>query len=217
MANPKAPTEGAPKRNIAQRLNAVMFTVTYVEKEKKQGMKYSIVSHDAVTAKVRPALVNEGVIYYPREIKVEQSGNRTQCVMTVRFENIDDRSDFIDVASMGYGIDEQDKAPGLESGDDPDQDQETIYESPEVKETKLSIELGIEDATDLKVLNTLHTQIKAAVPAGLLDKATAHKYLAAGRQKAEALDKDKAEAEKAEAAKAEAKTTRTRAPAEQAE
>lgn len=233
MANPKAPTEGAPKRNIAQRLNAVMFTVTYVEKEKKQGMKYSIVSHDAVTAKVRPALVNEGVIYYPREIKVEQSGNRTQCVMTVRFENIDDRSDFIDVASMGYGIDEQDKGPGkaisyavkyallkalgLESGDDPDQDQETIYESPEVKETKLSIELGIEDATDLKVLNTLHTQIKAAVPAGLLDKATAHKYLAACRQKAEALDKDKAEAEKAEAAKAEAKTTRTRAPAEQAE
>ena len=124
------------KRNIAQRIAAVMGEVDYVQKEKKQGMNYSIVSHDAVTAKVRPLLHKHGVIYYPRGLTVSQNGNRTEAVFTVRFENIDDRADFIDVETFGYGVDPQDKGPGkamsygvkyallkvlgLETGDDPD-------------------------------------------------------------------------------------------------
>jgi hypothetical protein len=124
------------KRNIAQRIAAVMGEVDYVQKEKKQGMNYSIVSHDAVTAKVRPLLHKHGVIYYPRGLAVSQNGNRTEAVFTVRFENIDDRADFIDVETFGYGVDPQDKGPGkamsygvkyallkvlgLETGDDPD-------------------------------------------------------------------------------------------------
>jgi hypothetical protein len=113
-----------------------MGEVDYVQKEKKQGMNYSIVSHDAVTAKVRPLLHKHGVIYYPRGLTVSQNGNRTEAVFTVRFENIDDRTDFIDVETFGYGVDPQDKGPGkamsygvkyallkvlgLETGDDPD-------------------------------------------------------------------------------------------------
>jgi hypothetical protein len=124
------------RRNIAQRIAAVMGEVDYVQKEKKQGMNYSIVSHDAVTAKVRPLLHKHGVIYYPRGLTVSQNGNRTEAVFTVRFENIDDRTDFIDVETFGYGVDPQDKGPGkamsygvkyallkvlgLETGDDPD-------------------------------------------------------------------------------------------------
>jgi hypothetical protein len=124
------------KRNIAQRIAAVMGEVDYVQKEKKQGMNYSIVSHDAVTAKVRPLLHKHGVIYYPRGLHVAQNGNRTEAVFSVRFENIDDRTDFIDVETIGYGVDPQDKGPGkaisygvkyallkvlgLETGDDPD-------------------------------------------------------------------------------------------------
>jgi hypothetical protein len=123
-------------RNIAQRIAAVMGEVDYVQKEKKQGMNYSIVSHDAVTAKVRPLLHKHGVIYYPRGIHVVQNGNRTEAVFSVRFENIDDRTDYIDVETIGYGVDPQDKGPGkaisygvkyallkvlgLETGDDPD-------------------------------------------------------------------------------------------------
>jgi hypothetical protein len=123
-------------RNIAQRIAAVMGEVDYVQKEKKQGMNYSIVSHDAVTAKVRPLLHKHGVVYYPRDFHHLQNGNRTELLFTVRFENIDDRSDYIDVATMGYGVDAQDKGPGkaisygvkyallkvlgLETGDDPD-------------------------------------------------------------------------------------------------
>jgi hypothetical protein len=131
----------AKKRNIAQRIAAVMGEVDYIQKEKKQGMNYSIVSHDKVTALVRPALHRHGVICYPRDLKVAQSGNRTEAVFTVRFENIDDRSDYIDVETMGYGVDPQDKGPGkaisygvkyaylkclgLETGDDPDEVQDT--------------------------------------------------------------------------------------------
>jgi hypothetical protein len=134
------------RRNIAQRIAAVMGEVDYVQKERKQGMNYSIVSHDAVTAKVRPLLHKHGVIYYPRGLQVQQNGNRTEAVFMVRFENIDERTDFIDVETIGYGVDPQDKGPGkaisygvkyallkvlgLETGDDPDtvQDERANHE-----------------------------------------------------------------------------------------
>ena len=131
-------TKPAP-RNIAQRINAVMGEVDYIQKEKKAGMQYTIVSHDKVTGLVRPILHAHGVVYYPRDLSVSQNGNRTEAVFSVRFENIDDRADFIDVATFGYGVDTQDKGPGkamsygvkyallkllgLETGDDPDEEQ----------------------------------------------------------------------------------------------
>ena len=124
------------KLNIAQRISAAMADVDYIQKEKKHGMQYTIVSHDAVTAKVRPILHKHGIVYYPRDMHVNQSGNRTEACFNVRFENIDDRADYIDVATFGYGVDGQDKGPGkamsygvkyallkvlgLETGDDPD-------------------------------------------------------------------------------------------------
>lgn len=123
-------------KNIHQRLHAVMKEVDYIQKEQKKGMNYTIVSHDAVTAKVRPALVQHGVVYYPVKIDRTQDGNRTQMDVIVRFVNIDQPTDFIDVACCGYGIDPQDKGPGkatsyavkyallkalgLETGDEPD-------------------------------------------------------------------------------------------------
>lgn len=134
-----APSAPEPK-NILQRLHAVMEEVDYIQKERKSGMRYSIVSHDAVTAKVRPALVKHGVIYYPVAMARSQNGNRTEIDMTVRFANIDDQSDYIDVVAAGYGVDDQDKGPGkaisygvkycllkalgMESGDDPDEVQD---------------------------------------------------------------------------------------------
>lgn len=134
--------------NIFQRMHAVMQEVDYIQKEKKQGMRYSIVSHDAVTAKVRPLMVKHGIIYYPVGMRLEQTGNRTQLTCQVVFQNIEDRNDSMVVDSAGYGIDDQDKGPGkaisyavkyallkglgLESGDDPDQDQNAKFEPPAV-------------------------------------------------------------------------------------
>lgn len=141
--NDLSPGAGMPRSyNIFQRMHAVMQEIKYVQKEKKAGMRYSIVSHDSVTALVRPLFVKHGIIAYPASMNIEQHGNRTQLQCQVVFQNIDDRDDFFTVASAGFGIDDQDKGPGkaisyamkysylkglcLESGDDPDEDQETL-------------------------------------------------------------------------------------------
>ena len=124
------------KLNIHQRLAQAMKAVSYIQKDRKPGMNYTIVSHDAVTAKVRPALLDAGIVYYPVRCDHQHSGNRAECSMTVRFVNIDAPDDFFDVPTFGYGIDSQDKGPGkamsyavkyallkalgLETGDDPD-------------------------------------------------------------------------------------------------
>lgn len=99
---------------LLQRLNRVMLDVTYVQKDKKidVGKGYMVVTHDAVTAKVRPALVKHGVFYYPYSLEHRQEGNRTEVFMVVRFVNVDDGADFIDVPCLGYGIDPGDKGPG---------------------------------------------------------------------------------------------------------
>jgi len=126
--------------NIHQRLHAAMGEVDYIQKEKKQGMRYTIVSHDAVTAKVRPILHKHGVIYYPVNLSRHQDGNRTEIDLTVRFANVDKPEDHVDVVASGYGVDDQDKGPGkaisyavkycllkalgLETGDDPDEVQD---------------------------------------------------------------------------------------------
>jgi len=123
-------------KNVHQRLAAAMEEVDYIQKERKQGMNYTIVSHDAVTAKVRPVLLKNGIVYYPVRCEHLHNGNRAECSLTVRFVNIDEPSDFFDVPTFGYGIDTQDKGPGkamsyavkyallkalgLETGDDPD-------------------------------------------------------------------------------------------------
>lgn len=126
--------------NIHQRLHACMGEVDYIQKEKKAGMRYTIVSHDAVTAKVRPVLVKHGIVYYPVALSRSQNGNRTEIDLTVRFANIDEPTDHIDVVAAGYGVDDQDKGPGkaisyavkycllkalgLETGDDPEEAQD---------------------------------------------------------------------------------------------
>lgn len=156
-------------KNLHQRIAAAMAKVTYIQKEKRQGMRYSIVSHDAVTAKVRPALLEEGVIYYPVEMSGHQHGNRTEAHMVVRFVNIDDPSDAIDVPSFGFGIDDQDKGPGkamsyavkyallktlgLESGDDPDEDQAVVFNNPVVATLEELLKLAAND-NDLKEIGT---------------------------------------------------------------
>ena len=163
-------------RNIHQRIAAAMQKVTYIQKEKKQGMRYSIVSHDAVTAKVRPVLLAEGVIYYPVQLTNGQTGNRTDCTMVIRFANIDNPADFIDVPSFGYGIDDQDKGPGkamsyavkyallkalgLESGDDPDEDQNVVFNNPVV----VALETAISLATDTESMDHVGEEIKKQSP-----------------------------------------------------
>lgn len=130
--------------NLHQRILQVMKSVSYIQKEQKRGMQYSVVSHDAVTAKLRPSIIEAGIVYYPVNIELKQEGNRTECVLSVRFVNADKPEDYIETVAVGYGIDTQDKGPGkaisyaikyallktfaLETGDDPDLDQNVKHE-----------------------------------------------------------------------------------------
>lgn len=134
---------------LGQRMHLVMTRVNYIQKDKPKAaepggkqLRYSIVSHDAVTALIRENTVACGLIYYPLggSMKVERDGNLTQVQLVIRFQSIDDSEDVIDVDGLGYGIDTGDKGPGkaisyavkyallkafgLETGDDPDLDQE---------------------------------------------------------------------------------------------
>ena len=189
--------------NIYQRLNRVQLQVDYIKKEKKSGMRYSIVSHDAVTAKVRPLMVAHGVIYYPCDLKIAQSGNRTEVQMIVRFQNVDDPADHMDVHTAGYGLDDQDKGPGkaisyavkyallkalgLESGDDPDEDQVTTHVSATTQKAAKAFELALDEAVTSDQFRQLDADTRAAYKSGEIDKATAQAQLGRIKQRASDL------------------------------
>lgn len=173
--------------NIHQRLAQVMSEVTYIQKERKDGVPYTIVPHDAVTSKVRPALLSAGVIYYPTRCEHAQNGNRAECSMTVRFANIDNPEDCIDVQTFGYGVDSQDKGPGkamsyavkyallkalgLETGDDADHDSiDHDTKDPATKDTENAatrdrIKAAIQSKNDAQSLEALwkHQKTEEAV------------------------------------------------------
>jgi len=101
--------------NLHQRLLAVMGDVQYIQKDRTIGTGgngYKVVTHDAVTAKVRPALLKHRVLDYPQNLVCTQNGNRTEITMDVKFVNADAPDDFILIPTVGYGIDAQDKGPG---------------------------------------------------------------------------------------------------------
>jgi len=184
--------------NIYQRLAKVMGEVDYIQKEKKQGMRYSIVSHDAVTAKVRPILLKHGIVYHISDIHYEQVGNRTQVKLVVTFVNIDDPEDRIDSYSIGFGIDDQDKGAGkavsyavkyallkslgLETGEDPDENQEAVFDNPLVTKIKTAIDL----ANSKEDLSNVAETIKAE--ANNLDKGTLASLRGAFAQKQTSLN-----------------------------
>lgn len=137
----------------AERIHLVMTRVDYVQKDKgkesdepgAKKLKYSIVSHDKVTGLVRQHTVACGLIYWPHSMETKRDGNMTEVKLSLTFRSIHDADDEITVDGLGYGIDTGDKGPGkaisyavkyallkafgLETGDDPDQDQEVTRRS----------------------------------------------------------------------------------------
>lgn len=183
-----AKTFRASGANIYQRMHAVMQEIKYVQKEKKAGMRYSIVSHDSVTALVRPLFVKHGIVVYPTTFKMEQTGNRTQLQCAVVFQNIDEPTDRMVVESAGFGIDDQDKGPGkaisyavkyaylkalcLESGDDPDEDQDSISQPSITDMRRAEVEafkLNVGSASSMEALDSLRIQIKPTLDSLMAD------------------------------------------------
>lgn len=131
--------------NIHQRIINIMSELKYIQKGNKQvNGQYRFVSHDQVTAAIHPYLVKHGITVVPTIEEYAQEGNRTTIKLAVVFVNADNPNDNLTVRFIGFGCDSGDKGPGkavsyaykyallktfcLETGDDPDQDQNARYE-----------------------------------------------------------------------------------------
>jgi len=110
-----------------------------IAKDQKKGMQYMTLSHDKVTAAIRPLLIIHRIIPYASVIDHGRDGNLTWASVDVLFQNVDDKDDHpVLIRSFGYGVDAQDKGPGkaisyavkyaylkafcLETTDDPEND-----------------------------------------------------------------------------------------------
>lgn len=109
--------------NIYQKLNEVREAVEYIKKEKSVMGKYKAVTHDEVTAIVRPEFIKQGIVTVPRLItertvetgKTTTSGTpitRHEVVYEVDFINMDIPSEIVTVRLSAHADDTDDKAPG---------------------------------------------------------------------------------------------------------
>ncbi len=176
--------------NIAERLHLCMTLVEYVQKQRpkradelapgEKPMRYSIVTHDAVTALVRAALVKCGIVFTIETCKLDISGNMSIVNLVGRFTNIDDPADYLLQASCGNGIDTGDKGPGkalsyavkyaylkalgLETGDDPDLDQDSVRaNSDELMLEQIVKRLKVEQDPDIVITALREGGVREAV------------------------------------------------------
>jgi len=114
--------------NIYQRLNNVMKTVKYVQKDSSitgGGGGYKAVSHDQVISVARQALVDNGVMIYPNQTEgefilmrdVNAKPNPVKMGLysgtyEINFVNIDDGKDRVTTTIQAHASDNGDKAPG---------------------------------------------------------------------------------------------------------
>ncbi|MCK9320248.1 ERF family protein [Methanoculleus sp.] len=144
-------TKDVSKMNIYQKLLAISTEVNRVAKNlsvKAGGETYKAVGEGDVLAAVKPLEDSYNVYSYPVSREITESGihetkSGTKMLfmrekVVYRFVNTDNPSEFVDMESIGDGMDTQDKAPGkattyadkyallkaykIQTGDDPDKD-----------------------------------------------------------------------------------------------
>ena len=110
--------------NIHQRINEVRTDVGYIRKDVTIDNSYMAVSHDAVTAAVRPFLIKHGItitVSLHSSNVVQETGMATRKgVPIIRYEarfdvsfiNMDDPQDFVPMVFEAHACDTSDKAPG---------------------------------------------------------------------------------------------------------
>jgi hypothetical protein len=112
--------------NIYQRVNAVMKAVEYVQKDSQvsagAGGSYKAVSHDMVTAVLRPHLVEKGIVVRVQQLcsDMRQLRDKAANISMHLYEgtyhvdlvNIDNPEDYIRVVVAAHANDTGDKSPG---------------------------------------------------------------------------------------------------------
>lgn len=111
-------------KNIYERINEIRKQVDYIQKDiDKKKLGYAAVSHDMVTASLRSALIEHGVIILPTlmDSDVKDTGTTTssgipiiryEATINVRFVNMDAPEDFFEIDIPAHANDHGDKAPG---------------------------------------------------------------------------------------------------------
>jgi len=112
------------EKNIYQRINAVMKEVAYIQKDAtiQGGGGYKAVTHDQVTAVVRPHFVKHGIVVEVEQIKSKMLVTRNVSAnekmhlysgtYSVEFVNIDNPTDRIPMTVTAHANDSGDKGPG---------------------------------------------------------------------------------------------------------
>jgi hypothetical protein len=101
--------------NIYLKILEVMKAIEYLNKDDavKYGQtSYKAMSEEKVTTTVRKELIKQGLVVFPIKQDVIKDGNITTTNTTYRMVNVDDPTDYIDLASSGQGADTQDKGVG---------------------------------------------------------------------------------------------------------
>ena len=118
------PQPSAPVRNIYQRISAVQAEIGYIQKDRSVSAgpagSYRAVSHDAVTALLRPYLIKHGIVYSTSlageaQFDQKEEGSKQRLFHSefiVSFINIDDPQDRLVVTLPAHALDNGDKAPG---------------------------------------------------------------------------------------------------------
>lgn len=111
--------------NIYQRINKVMQSVKYVQKDRQVtggGQSYKAVTHDQVVAVARHELVKNGIMIYPEQLQgrmIQERDLQREIKMhlysgdyAIHFVNIDKPEDRVTVTINAHAADNGDKAPG---------------------------------------------------------------------------------------------------------
>lgn len=106
--------------SLAEAQRAVMQEVTYILKEKHQGLNYAVATEENVISALRPSMLRHGIVMCPIDItmmdaarwdgvKQGQVVNLIRLIVTYRFTHADSK-DFQDVRAVGESRSFEDKA-----------------------------------------------------------------------------------------------------------
>jgi len=183
--------------NIMQRMNWVRSQISYIQKDTIVGGQYKAVRHDAVTANIRPFLIQAGIVTTQSLVKstVADSGSTTKNgVPIVRYEatyliglhNVVDMTQIVSLEVEAHALDQGDKAPGkamsmakkyaylkefdIETGEDEESriEQKSANDIQAEKDAFRQEQLGIAVAEHMDSIQAIKQGIREAEP--VIDK-----------------------------------------------